>query len=302
MARRLPSLNQLRAFEAAARHGSFKRGAAELCVTQAAVSHQVKGLEAALGVQLFHRATRKVWLTQDGQRLLAPLTAALDEIETAVLDATGTRMTGEISLTAAPFYGNRFLMSRLPRFHAAQPGLTVGLSLSFAEEDLAQAGLDGAVRYGAGNWPGLTGWLIHRDRIGPVCAPPLLDGAALPRTPASIAWMPLATTTSWAGEWQEWFAAAGYVPDGPLHLTEYDSRALAFDAALSGNAVCLADIRLTAAAEASGSLRRLHPVVAERPQGIHVVYPAGRRPDPRVAAFADWLRAEAAGVAAEAAL
>ncbi|WP_198586126.1 LysR substrate-binding domain-containing protein [Roseovarius salinarum] len=292
MPRRLPPLNQLRAFEAAARHGSFKTGAAELCVTQAAVSHQIKALEAGLGTALFVRRTRAVELTSAGRRLARALTPALDAMETAALEAAGTAMTGELRVSVAPFYGNRFLLPRLPAFHAAHPGLTIAADLSFEQADLAAQGLDAALRYGTGDWPGTESILIHRDRVGPVCAPHALDQSAPPLAAEHIAALPLATTHRWQGEWEDWFRAAGHDP-GQIAPVAYDSRALAFDAALSGNAVCLADPRLTGAAERAGQLVRLHPATVQRPQGIHLVRPGGRRPDPRVAAFADWLKQQA---------
>jgi LysR family glycine cleavage system transcriptional activator len=111
--------------------------------------------------------------------------------------------------------------------------------------------------------------------------------------PSDIQRLPLATTQQWRGEWTAWFAALGAPADAPEPRLEYDSRALAFDAALSGNAVCLADIRLTGAAEAAGQLVRLHPFNLRRDQGIHAVWPAGKRADPRMRAFADWVAQEA---------
>lgn len=293
MARRLPVLNQVRAFEAAARHGSFKTAAAELGVTQAAVSHQIKALEADLGATLFVRRTRAVDLTPEAARALPPLTHALDEIEAAMLGLSGNAMTGELVITVAPFYCNRFLVPRLDRFHAAHPGLTVRPLPSFAHEPLLEGQFDAAVRFGAGNWPGLESRLIHRDRVGPVCAPQMVPGGTVPMDPADIRRLPLATTRRWRGEWAEWFAALAVDTDAPCNRIEFDSRALAFDAALSGNAVCLADIRLTGAAEAAGHLVRLHPFTLERAQGIHVAWPGGKAPDPRVTAFADWLEGEA---------
>ena len=293
MARRLPVLNQVRTFEAAARHLSFKTAAEELGVTQAAVSHQIKALEETLGVRLFVRRTRAVDLTPEAARALPHLTEALDGVEAAMLELGGTAMTGELAISVAPFYGNRFLLPRLARFQAAHPGLTVRPQLSFAQADLMREGLDGAIRFGAGAWPGLESRLIHSDCVGPVCAPQMIGDAALPMEPAAIRRLPLATTRQWRGEWAAWFAALGASADISESRVEYDGRALAFDAALSGNAVCLADIRLTGAAEAAGQLVRLHPFTLERDQGIHAVWPAGKRTDPRMLAFADWLESEA---------
>ena len=297
MARRLPVLNQVRAFEAAARHRSFKAAADELGVTQAAISHQIKALEEALGLRLFVRRTRAVDLTPEAARALPPLTGALDRIEAAMLELGGSAMTGELAISAAPFYGNRFLLPRLDRFHAAHPGLTVRPRLAFAQEDLLTEGLDGAIRFGTGDWPGLDARLIHTDCVGPVCAPQMVGDVPIPMMPADILRLPLATTRHWRGEWTAWFSALGVAAGAPEARIEHDNRALAFDAALSGNAVCLADIRLTGAAEAAGHLVRLHPFTLERSHGIYAVWPAGKRPDPRMTAFADWLEEEARAAA-----
>jgi LysR family glycine cleavage system transcriptional activator len=202
-------------------------------------------------------------------------------------------MTGELAISAPPFYGNRFLLPRLERFHAENPGLKVGVRLSFAMEDLLQEGLDGAIRFGIGDWTGLDSRLIHNDCAGPVCAPQMVADARLPLDPAAILRLPLATTLQWRGEWTEWFSALGVLAGTSEAFVEFDSRALAFDAALSGNAVCLADIRLSGAAEAAGQLVRLHPFTLERTYGVHLVWPSGKRTDPRMLAFADWLEREA---------
>jgi len=230
VARQLPSLNRLRAFEAAARHGSFKAAADELCVTQAAISHQVKALEDELGQPLFHRGIRGVRLLERAAPLAVRLTRSLDEMAEAVEDLTGPVMTGRLRLSVAPFFGNRWLLPRLDRFHARHPGLEIEPVLSFDLVDLGAHGFDAAVRYGAGDWPGLAGRAIYRDCVGPVVAPHRVAGHHLPMTPGDIARLPLATTPNWRGDWEAWFAAAS--PDEPVTFDalDCDSRALAFGA------------------------------------------------------------------------
>jgi LysR family glycine cleavage system transcriptional activator len=293
MARRLPSLTQLRAFEAAARLGSFKAAAEELHVTQAAISHQIKALEHDLGRPLFHRATRHVRLLQEAAPLAAQLTQGFEGIASAVEDLRSTAMTGVLRLSVAPFFGNRWLKPRLARFSALHPEIEIETVLSFDNADLEAEGFDGAVRYGTGDWPGLDSHLIYRDRVGPVAAPELVAHRETPLPVAALAALPLATTRDWQGDWQDWFAAAA-LPSGPVaEPVVYGSRALVFDAILSGQAMAIFDLRMTAADEAKGRLVRLHPLIAERPQGIHVAVPGNRAADPRIAAFVAWLRLEA---------
>lgn len=222
--RRLPSLNQLRAFEAAARHGSFKAAADELCVTQAAISHQIKRLEEDLQETLFARGVREVRVLERAAPLADQLTRSLDEVVAAVEDFRGATLTGRLRLSVAPFFGNRWLLPRLERFHARHPGLRVDPVFSFDLVDIAAAA------------PGRN---ITFETIN------------------------------------------------------FESRAYAFDAALSGQAVALFDTRMTAADERNEQLVLLHPMTVERPQGIHVVFPKCARPDARIKKFAAWLHEEA---------
>jgi LysR family transcriptional regulator, glycine cleavage system transcriptional activator len=301
MTRRLPSLNQLRAFEAAARHGSFKLAAAELCVTPAAVSHQVKALEAALGIQLFHRAIREVRLTERAKAYLATLTGAFDAIAAATAQLADAGMGGVLRISAPPFFGDRWLLPRLPRFRERCPALDVQVSLSVDMVDLTRSDLDAALRFGEGPWPHLASVLIAADVVGPVCAPRHVAGRALPLDAREIGRMKLATVKGRVRDWLDWFAAADAPPPNTLRTVDHDSSAFAFDAALAGNAVCLADVLLTASDEAGGTLVRLHPRTLARPRGIHLVHRQTPFPDPRLTALADWLREEASvgGTSAE---
>lgn len=290
MTRHLPSLNQLRAFEAAARHESIKDGAAELCVTATAVGHQIKALEQALNTPLFHRQTRKVVLTKAGQELASQIGTALDSLEQAVATARQPDLSGTLQITVAPFFGNRWLLPRLPDFRAANPAIRIELILSFDYVDLESSGFDAALRYGDGAWPGLSSALIYRDLLGPVCAPQLVAERQLPLSPDDILGLRLASASRWRDDWTAWAEAAGArIPHTP-DIIEYESRAFMFDAALSGSAVILADRRMTAADEAAGRLVPLHPLAVERPQGMYLVRGASRGDDPRLALFVDWLR------------
>lgn len=290
MTRRLPSLNQLRAFEAAARHESIKRGAEELCVTPTAVGHQIKALEQELNTALFHRKTRKIILTDAGRDLAATVGQVLDRLEAAVANARTSDMSGCLRITVAPFFGNRWLLPRLPRFHALNPDMTITPSLSFDYVDLENADFDAAVRFGAGNWGGLSSTLIFRDRVRPVCAPQLVDSIGLPMEPEAILGLPLACARQWRDDWPTWAKAAGAAHS--IDAVTYDSRAFMFDAALSGQSVILADPRMTSADEQAGRLVHLNPLAVERPHGIHVVT-VRRNADPRIDLFAEWLKNEA---------
>lgn len=292
MVRRLPSLNQLRSFEAAARHESIKHGAEELSVTPTAVSHQIKALEQALNTSLFRRMTRQITLTEAGRELAVKLGKAMDEIEAAVAMTQKSDQIGIFKITVAPFFGNRWLLPRLPAFEALHPEIKIETFLSFDNVDLDKSGFDAAVRYGSGEWQGMSSELICNDRIRPVCAPQLLDGCELPVSADRILEMPLACASHWRDDWLAWADAAGMGGTARMNIVEYESRAVMFDAALSGNAVILADPKLTAADEAVGRLVHLNPLTVDRPQGIYIVASEKSGPDPRRELFASWLKQE----------
>lgn len=165
-------------------------------------------------------------------------------------------------------------------------------TLSFDLVDLESSGFDAAVRYGAGNWNGLSATLIHRDLVRPVCTPQLVQGFDLPMEAKDILYLPRACAKSWRADWPAWAKAAGAEPVEDQILTEYESRAFMFDAALSGRAVILADVRMTAADEAAGRLVHMCPFTVEQPQGIYVVA-RDRQADPRLELFIEWLKQEA---------
>jgi len=293
MTRRLPSLNQLRAFEAAARHESIKLGAEELCVTPAAVGHQIKGLELELNTVLFLRKTRSLELTKEGRVLSEQLKKALDTIEHAVAQTRQSELTGTLKITIAPFFGNRWLLPRLPDFHKKHPDIEIKSSLSFDYVDLAKSGFDAAVRYGAGDWDGMSCVQIFNDVVSPVCAPQLITGRKMPLSPQDILNLPLACSGRWREDWHAWANASGSEIANSTKIIEYESRAFMFDAALSGQAVILADLRMTAADETAGSLVRLSPIKVARSQGIYVVSEKMPNPNPRLQVFTSWLDQQA---------
>ncbi len=292
MSRRLPSLNQIRAFEAAARHQSIKDGADELCVTPAAVGHQIRALESFLEVALFHRGVRQITLTDEGRRLAEDIGEALDRIEAAVAPALNNSLSGTLKVSIAPFFGNRWLLPRLEKFSALYPEIDVQPVLSFDYVDLAKDGFDAAVRYGNGAWDGTTAELVFHDTLRPVCAPQLVEGRTLPLAPDDILSLPLASAKNWPDDWSVWADATGSASAQELAPHQFESRAFMFDSALSGQAVILADPRMTSADESAGRLICLTERSVQRSQGIHIVTAAsamGRK----VQAFAEWMKAEA---------
>src|SRR5262249_13859383 len=172
MARRLPPLNALRAFEAAARHDSFTGAASELHVSHAAISRHVRGLEARLGVTLFRKASRGVTLTQGGARYLEAVRRAFDDIAAAT-EALADSVQQQISVSGEPAFAAKWLVHRLGRFRERHPEIDVFLDPSPALVDLEKGEADLAIRYGGGGWPGLRQDLLVQSRCYPVAHPSL---------------------------------------------------------------------------------------------------------------------------------
>ena len=175
MSRRLPPLNALRAFEAAARHLSFTRAAAELNVTQTAISHQIRALEERLGVRLFRRLPRGLLLTEEAQRYLPPIRDAFDQIALATerLGAVGASST--LTVSVLPSFAGKWLVPRLGRFRVAHPDLDLRISASSELVDFARDDVDVGIRMGSGRYPGLRVDRLFGESLVPVCSP---DAAA----------------------------------------------------------------------------------------------------------------------------
>jgi LysR family glycine cleavage system transcriptional activator len=155
MLRRLPSLNALKAFEAAARHESFTRAADDLCVTQGAVSHQVKALEVELGLKLFHRERQRLVITEAGQQYLIVVRDALDRIAIGTERLVQRQSAGALTVSTSPDFAAKWMVHRLFGFAEAYPEIDLRLSASLHHVDFAREDVDLAVRHGDGNWPGL---------------------------------------------------------------------------------------------------------------------------------------------------
>lgn len=290
MSRRLPNLNQLRAFEAAARHGSFKDAASELNVSQAAISHQIKALEEALNTRLFYRRTRRVDPTPVAASYCKVLTEAFDMVARATAELGNLRMNGTLRISCAPFYGNRMLLPRLARFHAAHSGLKIMPEMDSAVIDFRKSDLDAGLRYGSGGWAGLGEIKLHEDFLIPVVAPAMLEGRAPPLDPGQIAAMTLGIVRGQESRWERWFASVGYSGSLPATFLQYGNRARVIDLAFSGHGVALADKRLIQEDLDTGRLIQLHPHAVKGTDAMYVVFPKVPAPDPRVIAFSEWLR------------
>lgn len=291
MARNLPPLNALKAFEAAARHESFTAAAAELNVTHAAVSRHVRELEGWLGAKLFVRTGRGVELTERGRDYVADLTRGFDLIAAATESMSGRRRRRQrLAVSVEPSLAALWLVPRLGRFTAANPEIELVLDSTDRLVDFARNEADVGIRYGRGSWPGVAADLLTWAQLMPVCSPVLLKQMAI-RTPAELQ-PDLLLQEEQRRYWSEWLAAAGVAhriaPEGPtlgLHLT--------IPAAEAGQGFALADEVIAGDALVGGRLVRPFAISVDG-YGYFFVRGAGRKETRAMAAFHAWIAAEIA--------
>lgn len=295
--RRLPTLGTLRAFEAAARHGSFKAAAGELGVTPTSISHQVRSLEEQLGTALFERFNRRVVLTRPGTILAEALTRALDDVDAAVNQVRGEGAEDRLVVAGNPGLLDCWLRARLSRFRAAHPALALELIPSDATAAMLAGRADIALHFGAPPPSPLQGRLMHRTVDFPVAAPAL--GAGL-RTPADLAACTFLHEQSpdWWGEWLS--AAAAEIGSAWRRGPVFHSSALAIESAVAGDGVAMADELLAGDHLLAGRLVKPFGLSIDQGSGLYLAWSAGRALRPAEEHFADWLAAELARFAGEA--
>jgi LysR family glycine cleavage system transcriptional activator len=205
----LPSLNGLRAFDAAARHLSFTRAAAELNVTQTAISHQIRRLEAQLGIRLFVRRNRTLLLTREAQVYLPAVRGAFEDLRRATARLRNAESDGLLTVSTTASLAAKWLVTRVAAFQEAHPTIEVRLTTSTHLVDFRREEVDMAVRYGRGSWSGLRAhWLMAED-IFPVCSPTLLRAAKPLRRPEDLEHHTLLHASVSREDWQLWLTAAG---------------------------------------------------------------------------------------------
>ncbi|MDV3456646.1 LysR family transcriptional regulator [Sphingomonas sp. HF-S4] len=283
-------LNALRAFEASARHLSFTRAAIELCVTQAAVSHQVKALETRLGVQLFRRLPRGLALTDEGHALQPALAESFDRMAELVEGIAGGEATQLLSVAAVGTFATGWLLPRLPAFRAAHPRVDLRLFTNNNRVDLAGEGLDYAIRFGDGAWHATEAMPLMEAPLTPLCSPAMARGLAEPR---DLLGLPLLRSYR-ADEWGRWFGAAG-VAAPALKGPVFDSSLVMAEAALQGAGVALAPASMLGRAIDDGALVR--PFGVEVATGRYwLTWLKSRAPSPAMVGFREWIAEEISAV------
>ena len=292
MAVRLPPMNTLRAFEAAARHLSFTQAAAELNITQAAVSHQIRTLEDALGVKLFRRLNRAIRLTEEGQEFVSEVRKALSHLATAVEKLAAPGAGGPLTISTLPSFASKWLVPRLGRFRQKHPEIDVRISPSIQLTDFQRDDVDLVVRYGKGRYEGLDSVRMMTEDIFPVCSPKLLSGPNALRRPGDLRHHTLLHDDAHV-DWAMWLLVAGVEDIDPTHGPYFTDSGLVIQAAVEGQGVALARGALAADDLAAGRLVKPFDIAIPTEYAYYVVCPKATAHHPKIAAFRDWLLAEA---------
>ena len=293
MPRRLPSLNALKAFEAAARHGSFTKAAEELHVTQGAVSHQVKALELELGLKLFHRVRQRLVIAEAGRSYLEVVRDAFDRLSFGTERLLRRQSAGVLTVTVSPNFAAKWLVHRLGRFAEAHPGIDLRVSAAVQHVDFAREDIDLAIRHGDGQWPGLHVARLCAEELFPVCSPKLTGARRALRAPADLEHHTLLHVDD-RRDWSRWLAEANVADANPERNLVFNQASMAIDAAVGGQGVALARTALAAWDVLAGRLVRPFAHALKVPYAYWIVCPQTTAGLPKICAFRDWLLAEAA--------
>ncbi|MGY0571038.1 transcriptional regulator GcvA [Bradyrhizobium sp. RDM12] len=291
MTARLPSLNGLRAFEAAARHLSFTLAAGELNVTQTAISHQIRRLEEELGIRLFIRQNRALALTPEARDYLPGVRAAFNDLRLAtdrLLRKDGDKV---LTVSTLASLAAKWLLPRLTDFQEAHPGIDVRITTSTSLVDFQRDDVDAAIRYGRGQWPGLRADWLMADELFPVCSPSLLRGDKPLRQPDDLRGYPLLhTSNANSDDWRLWLTAAGLPADiAKQPGITFDMIFMTIQAAIDGIGVAMGRTSYVSDDIAKGRLVVPFKIALPADAGFYLVSPEGRREAPKLAAFRQWM-------------
>ncbi len=295
MSRTLPPLKAIRAFEAAARRGSFNRAAEELFVTPSAISHQVKSLEEFLGVSLFRRARRQVQLTIAGERYLDSVAHALDEIDLATRRLIAASSANAINVSAPPAFLTRWLVPRVREFQDRHPDIELRLSPNNGPINFSWSDIDMAIYFGDGNWPGLEVRFLREVVLVPVCSPGFIEDGPRISRPADLCAHTLIDVSTRPTEWDEFLASFGVKRQKRGKRLGFSSTSLALGAAMENLGIALADRQLVAREVLYGRLVTPLDIAMENQRGYYLVYQRQRRLTDQMRAFLDWVIDEVAG-------
>jgi LysR family glycine cleavage system transcriptional activator len=289
----MPSLQELAAFEAAARHGSFSRAAEELVLTQSAISKQVRQLEDSLGVMLFERQNRRVILTGAGEAFRTSAQDLLERVATAthaVMASAGS--DGMLTIAVLPTFAARWLIPRLPKFQEDNAGIALTLRTRLEPFDFQDTGIDLAIHYGSPAWPGAEAFHLFEEVVVPVASPAYQHRLRLEQ-PEDLDRADLLQLATRPRLWSDWFETAGVVFAQPLRGPLFDQFSFTAAAATAGMGVALVPRFLIEEELATRKLLTLFNHNMPGHGAYYAVAPLSKRNHPIVSRFLHWLRNEA---------
>jgi LysR family glycine cleavage system transcriptional activator len=291
MTARLPSLNGLRAFEAAARHLSFTLAASELSVTQTAISHQIRRLEEELGIRLFIRQNRALALTPEARDYLPGIRAAFNDLRLATDRLLRKDDDKVLTISTLASLAAKWLLPRLTDFQEQHPGIDVRITTSTSLVDFQRDDVDAAIRYGRGQWQGLRADWLMADELFPVCSPSLLRGDKPLRQPEDLrGYTLLHTSNANSDDWRLWLTAAGQPSDIARQPgITFDMIFMTIQAAIDGIGVAMGRTSYVQDDIAKGRLVVPFKIALPADAGFYLVSPQGRREAPKLAAFREWM-------------
>jgi LysR family glycine cleavage system transcriptional activator len=294
MTARLPSLNGLRAFEAAARHLSFTQAASELNVTQTAISHQIRRLEEELGIRLFIRKNRALALTPKARDYLPGVRAAFNDLRLATDRLLRKDNDRVLTVSTLASLAAKWLLPRLTAFQEAHPGIDVRITTSTALVDFRNGDVDTAIRYGRGNWQGLRAEWLMADDFFPVCSPALLNGKRPLKCPEDLRDHVLLHTSTNSDDWRQWLTAAGLPSDiSKQPGITFDLNLMTVQAAIDGLGVAMGRTSYVQDDIVKGRLVVPFKIALPDDAGFYLVSPEGVAEPPKLGAFRQWLIASA---------
>ena len=287
--RDIPPLNALRSFEAAARLGSFNQAAEELFVTPSAISHQIKSLEVFLGITLFSREKRRIAITTAGEKYLASVSHAFDEIDLATQRLRANPDTRKVNLSVVPEFLTRWLVPRLRDFQDCYPDVELRLSASDTPVDFIHSDIDMAIYFGSNDWQDVESHYLRGVQLVPVCSPKLINEDPKLRVPEDLSNHTLIHITSRKDDWERILANANFpTVSGRRDLT-FSSTSLALGAAMEGVGIALSDKYLVQRELEYGQLVIPFDMELKTRRALYLVYQSGRLLNRGMQAFYDWL-------------
>ena len=285
-------LNGLRAFESAARHLNLRAAAEELNVTPSAVSHQIRGIEATLGVTLFLRANKRLSLTNDGRALLPGLSEGFGRIERAVADLYNNQEQGVLTVSMAATFAMRWFMPRLPRFQQRFPDIEIRISTTQRAVKFEREDIDAAIRHGDGGWADMQCDRLFDVETTPVCSPDLMNAEVPLYGPEDLHNHILIHASARGDDWAQWFAHSGIAYKKPARELTFETTNFALAAAIKGLGVAIADRHIVEEDVEAGRLVVPFEFTHPHPDSYFLVCPLSQAQKPKMTRFRAWLLSE----------